>query len=178
MPLIDDCLEYLEGKQYFTLLDLRNGFHQVDIEELSKQYTAFVTPFGQYEYNKMPFGLKNAPAVFQRFINRIFRELLASQQIVIYLDDILLASRTLDEHRHLLHQVLTIIRLRGLKLNLEKCRFAETNIDYLGYHVTPHGIQMNKDHLQAITNYPEPTTAKEVTSPSYLKMTHVPPSKN
>lgn len=69
LPLIDDCLEYLDRKLCFSIVDLRNGFHQVHMEPESIQYTAFVTPFGQFEYTKMPFGLKNGPSVFQRFIS-------------------------------------------------------------------------------------------------------------
>lgn len=75
LPRIEDCIEYLEVKKYFSVLDLKSGFHQVKVHKDSIKYTAFVTPNGQYEYQRMPFGLKNAPSVFQRFINNIFRDL-------------------------------------------------------------------------------------------------------
>ena len=74
LPLLEDCLEYLVGKRYFTILDLNNRLHQVAIEEDSIKYTAFVTPDGQFEYLPMSFGLKNAPSVFQRFINRVVQK--------------------------------------------------------------------------------------------------------
>lgn len=87
LPLIEDCIEYLEGKKYFTVLDLKSGFHQVKVADDSVKYTAFVTPNGQYEYKRMPFGLKKAPSVFQRFINTVFKDLVDGGLIVIYMDD-------------------------------------------------------------------------------------------
>lgn len=164
LPLIEDCLEYLEGKRYFSLLDLKNGFHQVKIADTSIKYTSFVTPGGQYEYVRMPFGLKNAPAIFQRFINTIFRDLIDQGKIIIYLDDIFLATDTLEEHRKLLAEVLTRTALRGLKLNLEKCKFGYQEIEYLGYAVSHKGIGMSKAHTSAISQYPVPTNVREVQS--------------
>jgi hypothetical protein len=92
LPLIEDCLEYLDGKCWFSVLDLKSGFHQVQMSPESVKYTAFVTPNGQSEYLKMPFGLKNAPSVFQRFITSIFRDFLNRQEIMIYLCPCLSAS--------------------------------------------------------------------------------------
>lgn len=98
LPLIEDCIEYLEGKTLFTVLDLKSGFHQVKVHEDSVKYTAFVTPNGQYEYTRMPFGLKNAPSVFQRFINNIFRYLMEKGLIIIYMDNLLLVTKDFEEH--------------------------------------------------------------------------------
>lgn len=93
LPLIESCLEHLSGKCIFSLLDLKSGFHQIKMDPSSVKYTSFVTPDGQYEYLKMPFGLKNAPADFQRFINSILREFIEADKLVVYLDDIIIAVR-------------------------------------------------------------------------------------
>lgn len=88
MSQIEDCIDHLEGKKIFSLLDLKSGFHQVKMTESSVKYTAFITAEGQYEYTVMPFGLKNAPAEVQKYINTIFRDLLDKQLITVYMDDI------------------------------------------------------------------------------------------
>lgn len=118
MPLIDYCLEYLDSKTCFSILDLKNGFHQVRMAKDSVKYTAFVTPGGQYEYVRMPFGIRNGPSVFQRFITDTLRDMIESREFVVYMDDILLA--TVDVSSHLL--VLKNSRLfqAGLELKLSK----------------------------------------------------------
>lgn len=119
IPLIPDCLEYLLGKCKFKLLDLTNGFYHVKIEEESIKYTAFVTIKGQFEYVRMQFGLKSAPAVFQRFINNIFADLIVEDKIKIYLDDVLIANKDDEPHFEILTEVLKRLRSRGLMLNLK-----------------------------------------------------------
>lgn len=118
---MDDCLEYLNNKKVFCLLDLKSGFYQVRVSEESVKYTSFVTPDGQLKYQRMPFGLKNAPSVFQRFINKMLKKFIDSGEIVVYLDDILIASESIDEHLKLLGQVLKCIATSGLELQLGKC---------------------------------------------------------
>lgn len=86
LPLIDDCLEFLGGKKYFSTIDLKNGYFHVKVAEESKRYTSFVTPYGQFEYNYMSFGLMNAPAVFQRFINNASSDLISASKIIVYMD--------------------------------------------------------------------------------------------
>lgn len=164
LPLIDDCLDHLADKKYFSLLDLKNGFHQVRINPASVKYTSFVTPFGQFEYRKMPFGLKNAPSVFQRFINNIFKDLIYANRTIIYMDDILIATETLDEHIEILKSILNRIKDNNLTLNLEKSKFVYSEIDYLGYTVSTKGISPNLDHKTAILNYKQPTTLQETQS--------------
>ena len=162
LPLIDTCIEHLGDKQYFTLLDLKNGFHQIDMAPESIKYTAFVTPDGQYEYVKMPFGLKNAPSEFQRCINSVLREFIDNREIVVYLDDIIIASKDLHNHLRILSAVLQTIRKNGLELKLEKCMFVHDELDYLGYHVSSKGIRPSNYHIKAIENYPQPSNSKEV----------------
>ena len=164
LPLIEDCLEYLDAKQWFTILDLKSGFHQVCVSLESIKYTAFVTPNGQYEYLRMPFDLKNAPSVFQRFITNIFRDFLNSNEIVIYLDDIVLATCDVDSHLLLIERVLKRLREYNLELKMSKCKFLYQEIDYLGYAVNKAGIRPNDAHIKVIRNYPEPKNAKELQS--------------
>lgn len=164
LPLIEDCLDYLSNKTIFTLLDMKSGFNQVKMNKDSIKYTAFVTPDGHWEYKKMPFGLRNAPAVFQRFVNNVFREFTERQEIVVYLDDILLASSSLEEHLELLERVLKRISKAGLELNTSKCKFAYREIEYLGYVASSKGITPGKIKTEAIKNFPTPTSSKEVES--------------
>lgn len=164
LPLIDDCIEYLENKKFFSVLDLKSGFHQVQMAPESIKLTAFVTPNGQYEYLKMPFGLKNSPAVFQRFINSIFRDMIDDRKIIIYMDDILVATEKFEEHKDLLKAVLERLAERALELNLAKCRFGYDEIDYLGYTVSRTGIRPNGSHIKSIQNFPIPTNPKQLQS--------------
>lgn len=164
IPLIEDCLEYLDGKKWFSVLDLKSGFHQVQMSPESIPYTSFVTPTGQYEYLRMPFGLKNAPAVFQRFISTIFRDFLIRNEIVIYLDDILLATADETSHMKLLERVLIRLREYRLELRMSKCKFLFNEVDYLGYTVNKMGIRPTDAHIRAIRDYPIPKNVKQLQS--------------
>lgn len=164
IPVINDCLEYLEGKRFFTSLDLRTSFHQVNMAEDSVKYTAFVSPFGCYEYVKMPFGLKNAPSVFQRFINHILRDFINDKEIVVYLDDILLATQDVQGHLDLLKRVLYRLSEYRLEIIWSKCEICQTRIEYLGYLIDQRGIQPNDSHIRAIKTYPQPKNTRQVHS--------------
>lgn len=164
LPLIEDCLEYLSGKKYFSLLDLKSGFHQVPVDEDSIKFTSFVTPSGQYEYLRMPFGLKNAPSVFQRFIYLILKEFITSGQIIVYMDDILLGGATFDEHHRILGEVLKCLALSGIQLQLNKCQFAYQEFEYLGFRISPAGISPGTQKTKAIHRFPVPTDVRRVLS--------------
>lgn len=164
LPLIDDCIDYLSNKNIFTLLDLKSGFHQVSVHKDSVKYTSFVTPDGQWEFTKMPFGLKNAPSVFQRYIIGILKKYIDKGEIKVYLDDILLASNDFEAHLILLENVLKTIADAGLELQLEKCFFAQRSIEYLGYIASADGISPGKTKTKAIEHFPTPTNVKDVQS--------------
>lgn len=164
IPLIEDQLLLLPNKKYFTSLDLKNGFHHVSVHENSIPFTSFITPHGQFEYVKMPFGLKNAPSVFTRYIRSIFECLLETGNILIYLDDILIATNTLDDHLIMLEKVVNLLVRNNLRLNLEKCKFVQEKIEYLGYEINEKGISPNKRGIEAVTNYPVPQNTKQVHS--------------
>lgn len=123
IPLIDDLLDRLLNKRWFTKLDLKNGFFHVFVEEKSVKYTSFTTPLGQFEFLRMPFGLRNAPATFQKFINKVFAEMIRSGEVIIYLDDIMIATQTFEEHMRILQKVFRCLVQNKLELRLDKCEF-------------------------------------------------------
>lgn len=164
LPLIEDCIEYLDGKKCFSLLDLKSGFHQVKMEEKSVQYTSFVTPHGQFEFLRMPFGLKNGPSVFQRFITSVLDEFIRAHEIVVYMDDILVATATPDSHLAILKRLFNRLGEYGLEINLKKCYLLQSSIDYLGYSANKNGIRPNDSHCATIKNYPIPKNTREVQS--------------
>lgn len=116
IPLIDDLLETLCKKTIFTKLDLRNGFYHVHMHEESVKFTSFITPLGQFEFLRMPFGLKNAPSVFQMFINKIFADLVKDRKVIIYLDDIMIATDNIPEHLSVLEEVMKRIVKKQIRV--------------------------------------------------------------
>lgn len=162
LPVIEDLLDFLYDKKYFSCLDLKSGFHHVNIAPDSVKYTSFVTPLGQFEYLKLPFGLKNGPSVFQRFINKIFCDLIAQHKLIIYIDDIMIATRTIDEHLEILIEVFRLLSENLLELRLSKCQFLYEKIDYLGYTVDEKGISPNYSNIKSIEEYPIPRNLKEL----------------
>lgn len=167
LPRIDDQLDRLQGSKFFTSLDMKSGYHQIPIKESSKRFTAFVTPEGCFEFNRVPFGLTNAPAVFQRVINKV---LAAAKSIAaIYLDDVLIHSKTTEEGLNHLKLVLNLFREAGLTLNLDKCTFLMTNIAYLGFEINSYGIKPGEAKTLAVKEFKPPTNIHEVRQ--YLGLT-------
>lgn len=162
LPLIDDCLERMEGKRYFTILDLKNGFHQVKMAEDSVQYTAFVVPSGQYEYNYLPFGLKIGPGIFQKFINWLLNDFIREGSVVSYMDDFTLATKTIPEHLDLLKRVLRRLAEFRLEINPDKCKFCYSEIDLLGFTINSKGARPNGKHLEAVRNMKPPRNVDHV----------------
>ena len=128
----------------------------------SVKYTSFVTPIGQYEFLKMPFGLTNAARVFQRYLNSIFDQLIRERKILLYLDDILIATENIEERLDILKEVFKIAHVNHLKFRFDKCSFLYTEITYLGYLINEDGIRPSTENVKAIVNYPTPRIAKEV----------------
>jgi len=161
-PLIEDQLDRLRDKQYFTSLDLRNGFHHVKVAESSIKFTAFVTSLGQFEYLRMPFGLTNAPRVFQRFIHNIFSDLIQQDKILLYIDDILIATKNIDEHLEILKKVLNRAAQFNLNFRFDKCSILFQEINYLGYIIDKNGIRPGIENVDTILKYPLPKNIHEV----------------
>ncbi|CAD7001655.1 unnamed protein product [Ceratitis capitata] len=164
MPLIDDLLDRLANKKVFTKLDLKNGFFHVFVNKDSVKYTSFITPLGQYEFLRMPFGLKNAPATFQKFINKIFADMIRSGEVIVYLDDIMIATENVIQYFKILKKVLLRIVQNNLELRLDKCEFLQSKVSYLDYVITGEGIQADKKGLRAIENFSVPIKVQEVQS--------------
>lgn len=162
MPIIEDLIQKLHYKKYFSSLDLRNGFHHVDIEEQSKGFTQFKTPDGQYEYNKLPFGLANAPAAFVKYLKKVLKGFEQSDDIIIFMDDILIATKDIKEHEKIVIELLKILASNKVKLQMSKCKWVKTEIELLGYRVTREGITPNNTHIKSIKDYPIPLNVKAV----------------
>lgn len=162
LPLIEDQLDVLAGKKYFTTLDLKDGFFHIQMHEDSVKYTSFVTPLSQFEYLRMPFGLKGAPLKFQRYVTKIFKEQISAGEISVYLDDFLIATETIEHHLFILEKVFKLLVVNLLELRLNKCRFLQTKLDYLGYTVTSNGIRPTNQGFEAIKNFPVPRSVRDV----------------
>lgn len=161
IPLVNDLLERLPKSKCFTKLDLRSAFNLLRIRKGDEWKTAFRTRYGHFQFNVMPFGLCNAPGTFQHFLNDIFRDHL-DDFVVIYLDDILIHSPDPASHQDHVKKVLSILRQHGLCAKLEKCEFATSSTEYLGYIISEDGIAMDQRKVAAVIEWPVPKTKKEV----------------
>lgn len=163
LPRMDDLLHSTKKTVYMTTLDLRAGYHQVQVRKEDRDKTSFVTPFGTFRYRVMPFGLRNAPATFQKLIDR-FRSGLPNALVLAYLDDIFILSETFDTHLDDLKCVFERLRLFKLRANRDKCTFASARVKYLGHIVTSEGIHVDGEKTAAITNMLPPRNVKQVQS--------------
>ena len=162
IPRVEDSLHLLSGAKYFSKLDLRSGYWQVEICEDDKHKTAFqVGTLGFYEFNRMPFGLCNAPATFQRLMERCMGDM-NLRDCLIYLDDVIIFSSTFEEHLDRLEAVFTRLQQNNLKLKASKCEFFKSRVTYLGHVVSDEGIETDPEKLQALKYWPVPKNVKEV----------------
>ncbi|GBG64695.1 hypothetical protein CBR_g46238 [Chara braunii] len=162
-PRIDDLLERLGRAKFFSKLDLKSGNHQLQIRQEDRYKTAFKTRYGHFEWLVMPFGLTNAPTTFQVAMTTEFRHML-DQFVLIYLDDILVYSRSLDEHVEHLCTVLERLRQAKYKANRDKCEFTRQELEYLGHYVMPQGIRPLADKIEALRIWLESTNTTDVRS--------------
>ncbi|GBG61468.1 hypothetical protein CBR_g21812 [Chara braunii] len=161
LPHIDDLLERLGGTKYFFKLDLKSGYHQISIQPNDRYKTAFKTRYGHFEWVVMHFGLTTAATTFQAAMTNEFRAML-DRFVLVYLDDILVYSRTLEDHFGHLRRVLETLRRAKYKANHDKCEFVRQELEYLGHFVTPEGISPLSDKIQAVQEWPEPRNVTEV----------------
>ena len=163
LPRIDEVIDALKGSKYFSLIDMASGYTQVGMKEEHKHLTAFCVPYGLFEYNRLPFGLSNAVATYSRLMTRIFSgELFFG--LLVYLDDLLIYSKTFDEHLEKIRLVLERLHSYGLKLNPGKCQFLKKSVVYLGHKVSESGIQVDPSKFEALRKWKIPVTVKDVKS--------------
>ena len=163
LPNIQDLLDLLQGKMFFSSIDLVNGYRQILLSDADIPKTAFSTPWGHYEAVVIWEGLTNAPAVFQSVMNDVFRPHLG-KSILIYLDDILVFSRTLEEHAHHIDEVLTLMQQNNLFAKLKKCDFCKPELKYLGHIISKDGIKVDPAKISKVLEWPTPKSTKELLS--------------
>ena len=162
IPRVEDSLHLLAGSKYFTKLDLRSGYWQVELEEDDKCRTAFqVGNLGLFKFNRMPFGLCNAPATFQRLMERCMGEM-NLRDCLIYLDDIIIFSSNFEEHLEKLQAVFQRLSNNNLKLKASKCEFFKSHVSYLGHIVSEEGIRTDPAKIEVVKTWPVPKSVKEV----------------
>jgi len=162
-PRIDDLMDQLHESSVFLKIDLRSGYHQILVKADDVQKTAFRSRYGHYEYVIMPFGVTNAPAVFMDYMNRIFRPFL-DKFVVVFIDDILIYSRTREEHAEHLRLVLGVFREKQLYAKLSKCEFWMDEVQFLGHVISAQGIAVDPAKVEAEVKWENPKSATEIRS--------------
>ena len=161
LPLIKEMKDRLAGAKWFTRLDLPWGFGHIRVKEGDEWKTAFRTRYGHFEYQVMPMGLTNAPATFQSMIDHTLRPFL-DEFVFVYIDDILIYSKTLEEHKRHVHQVLKKLEEKNLSVHPAKSEFHVQKTVFLGFEITPGEIRMEPSKIEAVKDWPTPTNRKEV----------------
>jgi hypothetical protein len=150
LPRIDDLFDQLKGAKYFSKIDLRLGYHQLKLKESDIPKTAFVTRYGQYDFTVMSFGLTNAPAYFMNLMNKVFMEEL-DKFIVVFIDDILIYSKSVEEHQQHLRVVLEKLRAHKLYAKFSKCEFWLEKVAFFGRILTVEGVAVDPEKVEAVS---------------------------
>lgn len=161
LPQITEILDQLGHSKYFTTLDLASGFYQIKMHPKDSPKTAFTVPQGHFEYNRMPFGLKNAPATFQRLMNNVLTGL-QGNRCFVYLDDVVIHADSLENHNRKLKEVFERFSINNLKLQPDKCEFLKREVMYLGHLIAEDGVKPDPNKISAIENYPIPKNVKDI----------------
>ncbi|GJT08991.1 reverse transcriptase domain-containing protein [Tanacetum coccineum] len=163
LPRIDDLFDQLQGSQFFSKIDLRSGYHQLRVHEDDIPKTAFRTRYGHFEFTVMPFGLTNAPAIFMDLMNRVCRPYL-DKFVIVFIDDILIYSKTQEEHVEHLRLVLELLKKEKLYAKFSKCEFWLREVQFLGHVINGNGIHVDPSKIEAVKNWKAPRTPTEVRS--------------
>ena len=160
LPKIDELYAKLQGYKVFSTLDLMSGYYHIGLSDSAKPKTAFVVSgMGKFKFNRVPFGLAQVPTYFQRLINEVLTDCIFAMG---YLDDIIIFSKTEEEHLQHLEEIFERLRKAGLKLKLQKCSFFKKHIQYLGHLISVEGIQPLPEKMESIAKMPVPQNAKQV----------------
>jgi hypothetical protein len=163
LPRIEDLFDQMKGASVFSKIDLRSGYHQLKIRESDIPKTAFRTRYGLYEYTVMSFGLTNAPAYFMYLMNKVFMESL-DRFVIVFIDDILVFSRTMEEHEEHLRLVLEKLRSNQLYAKFSKCEFWLTEVAFVGHIISAVGVSVDPGKVNDVLNWMPPTTVLEIQS--------------
>lgn len=163
LPLADDCFDRARGARIFSKLDLHSGFWQIPLDPASAAMTAFRTRFGHYEYTVLPMGLCNAPGTFMHVMNSVFRKQL-DRFLLVFLDDIFVFSSSEEEHLAHLREVLEVLRANRLYLKPSKCEWMESEVEFLGHRIGREGLSVDPHKVDAVRQWPTPTSVTEVRS--------------
>ena len=155
LPLIKELFKHFKDAKYFSTIDLASGYYQIRVAEKDKRKTAFITKYGLYEFNAMPFGLCNAPATFQRLMNTVLKEHI-SKICVVYLDDITVYSKTFEQHLKDLEIIFKTLKEAKLQMNQEKCFFFQEQVLFLGHKISKNSIEPDDDKIKKIKDYQPP----------------------
>jgi RNase H-like domain found in reverse transcriptase/Reverse transcriptase (RNA-dependent DNA polymerase)/Integrase zinc binding domain/Chromo (CHRromatin Organisation MOdifier) domain/gag-polyprotein putative aspartyl protease len=161
LPLPENMFDVLQGSRVFSKLDLTKGFWQIPLDEASKAILAMSTPIGLMEPNYMPFGMKNAPAIFQREMQRVFMVRLGNA-VLVFIDDILIFTKTVEEHEEAVRWVLRRLCEEGYYANPDKCEFFMKEVSFLGHVINEHGIHVQQHKVKAVRDWPTPTSRTQV----------------
>ena len=161
LPRIDECLEQLSGKKFFSSLDLKSGYHQIRINERDIPLTAFNTRYGQFAWNVLPMGLCNAPPVFQTMMNKVLADCI-DKFALVYLDDILIYSDNWEDHKKHVRHVIELLKKEKLVANLKKCEFGKRELTFVGYRISAEGISPSPEKIKVIQEWPRMTNVQEV----------------
>ncbi|KAI3370606.1 hypothetical protein L3Q82_007175 [Scortum barcoo] len=162
-PCIDDVLDSMTGSKWFSVLDLRSGYYQIAMAEEDKEKTAFICPLGFFQFERMPQGITGAPATFQRLMEKAVGDM-NLLEVLVYLDDLIVFGRTLEEHEERLLKVLDRLAEVGLKISVDKCQFCLPKVKYLGHIVSADGVSPDLAKIEAVTRWPQPTHLKALQS--------------
>jgi len=161
IPTIEEIKLNLLNKKYFTLLDLRDGFYQCELDQKSQNYCCFSTPFGGYKYLRLPFGIFSAPEKFQQMTSKYFGNI---KNVNVYFDDILVAGSTIEEHNLALNEVIRTSRKFNIKFNSAKLQYKVPKVKFLGFLFSSEGVQPDEERIRSIRELNEPCNKKELQS--------------